>query len=196
MSEDRLPFLGKPIPRWRARTRDWSRKPLLVRQLLVVSAVATIALPLLYLGFLRHDETLSVVPESTDAAPEPFDFSQVVPPPVHNVPTIPHHGGIHVGDDADASSHVNDAPHMNDNLVSNPADPVKVAEPSETAQVEPPQPITFALIMWSEHSASEGAILMKVRGQCTQQFCHGSSYWLVCHDVHLCACPLLHYMRR
>lgn len=153
MNEDHIPFIGKPTSRWHVRSREWTRQPLLVKQLLFATVAAALLLPILYLSHLRHGGELSVVEDATATYPnEPA----VDRPQAHEIPAFSHHGGVRpevddvIEPDDDASLvtiHVGDPPE----------------EHTPPAQAESPHPVTFALIMWSENSASEGAILLKVR---------------------------------
>ena len=151
MPEERIPSSGTSGSRWPVRSRDWTRQPVLVKQLLFVSVAAALLLPLLYLGHLRHDGELLVVPE----AEEIVILRPNTPALGHDrLPSVHHSGvGPEVDDtiEADfdgsvAKTHPTEPPH--EDTVVTPETPL--------------QPLTFALIMWSEHSASEGVILLKV----------------------------------
>lgn len=153
MPEDRIPSsLGTSASRWPVRPKDWARPPTLVKPLLLVSVLVALLIPFLYLGHLRYDEEqLLLVPEVVVRP----DFPVAV---AHDGLPFSHHGGIVEIDDV-----------IEANGDAGPVEPPPV-ESLEDATVQTPkvplQPLTFALIMWSEHSASEGAILLKVSLTC------------------------------
>lgn len=121
--------------------RDFYRRPLIVKQLAVLSLVFAVVVPYLLFAYWSgggHDEQKT--PARVNDAHPYWDSAsrwdvQPVPPPVSRT------HGVQTG-----APTASVAPH--EEVVHKPS----VAEP-----------ITFALIMWSEDSASEGAILVKVR---------------------------------
>lgn len=156
MSEDHVPFIGKPTSRWHVRAREWTRQPLVVKQMLFATMAAALLLPILYLSHLRHDGELSVVPEMEDLAGTYPNEPAVGSSQAHEIPPFDYHGGVR--------PEVDDVIEPDDDISLVPihvGDPPE--EPTPLVQAESPHPVTFALIMWSENSASEGAILLKVR---------------------------------
>ena len=98
MSEEAAPFLAKPVARWRAQARDWHRRPMLVKQLMLFSAAALIALPLLYMLSAQSDAATEYGvfypdPHRVDVPLAPPISAVIVPAekPAHDAP---HHGRV------------------------------------------------------------------------------------------------------
>lgn len=160
MSEESLPFLIKPVAHWRAHARDWHRRPMLVKQLLLVAAAALVALPLLYMLSDRGDTPLAI-PEAYSGSPAHTFPPATVSVDAHGyLPSVTASPAQLNGDE----HAVVQPPHIEDLSMPGDSDASQDApRPSQVVAPAASQPVTFALIMWSEHSASEGAILLKVR---------------------------------
>lgn len=153
---DSSPILGDPAPApWLARAKDMRRRPLQFRQI-VVALAAVVSVLLLATYHLRDSAPAA---QSLDI-PSPLADS---PPADHDVSYRP------AFDDAHAR-----IPHGHHNIPSKstttlPSEP----EPSTLAASLPaPDPVTFALIMFSEGSAAEGAVLIKVRSPSRHYACY------------------------
>ena len=131
-------------------------------------AAALIALPLLNMWSTRSDEAVLLVPEAHDVALTYGDGTPAIPAVI--LPSIKHAHAPSHGDEYALYKAVH-SPHIEDLSIPEDSDaPLAVKEPSISTSTAYSQPVTFALIMWSEDSASEGAILLKVR---TLFFMHG-----------------------
>jgi hypothetical protein len=140
------------LPRWRSHAKDISRRPLLVKQLTFLAILFALALPL----WLYTHAHASI----TQYAVEPPDgVSPDVALDVHNI--IPHHGHNSPGHHANRPIY----PGQSSAQVEPQAPSVETiaASPPPPASQTPFDPITFAFIMWEESSATEGALLIKVR---------------------------------
>ena len=133
---------------------------MLVKQLMLFCAAALIALPLLNMWSNRSDEAVLLVPEAHEVAPTDGDGTPVIPAVI--LPSIKHAHAPSLGDEYALSNAVHPS-HIEDLSIPEDSDaPLAVKEPSISTPAAYSQPVTFALIMWSEDSASEGAILLKV----------------------------------
>lgn len=149
---------AKPLTRWYARAHHLGRQPLLVRQLLAVTAATALALSLLYLFHLRPGNALHVVEdERTASATSVF----LPDPPSHPVLPIPHHEIAPPHED-EHSYPVAHTPQDNAITDSDSDVMLEVDAPPSSPPPPPAHPVTFALIMFTEDAASEGAILLKV----------------------------------
>ena len=169
VNEDRAPFLpGPPISRgWRAHAKDFNRRPLFVKQLVILATFIIIALPLWHFTFRDDVSQYSAALDNDEAV--------VLAPPGHShaatkteVPGVSSLIGHAPATQTHPAVDAHPLEHLQDSHDDGPAPDSDVLEdaPSRAAPHElakPPETVAFALIMWSEDSASEGAILLKVR---------------------------------
>lgn len=145
---DSSPILGDPAPApWLARAKDMRRRPLQFRQIVV--ALAAVVSVLLFATYHLRDSA-------------PAAQSLDIPSPLadHDVSYRP------AFDDAHAR-----IPHGH-HIPSKPTTTQPEPEPSLAASLPAPDPVTFALIMFSEGSAAEGAVLIKVRSPSRHYACY------------------------
>lgn len=122
--------------------RDFYRRPLIVKQLAVLSLVAAVVVPYLLFAYWSG--------ASVDEEKTPTTFSDAHP----------------YWDSASHWDVQHAPPPVSHTLEVQAVAPTESATPPPEDVIHEPsvvEPITFALIMWSEDSASEGAILVKVR---------------------------------
>lgn len=137
------------IPSWRTKAREFNRRPTLIKQLVFLSVLVLIVLPLRHFAFHGEDnvpfnnqEPFSVI----DTPPPPL------PPPVHkqnsNVLHHPPQPSTAISADTD--------------LPPSLADKTSLDLSKQITSISP-DPMVFSLIIWGQDSAAEGAILLKVR---------------------------------
>ena len=133
------------LPRWRSHAKDFSRRPLLVKQVTYLAIVLIIILPLWYFNRIRADSfaTQITIEHPTEDSSPPLALD------VHNV--IPHYG------------HNSPGHHANQPAIPVPPPLQEEPQPSSTPSPSVPEIPTFAFIMWETSSAKEGALLIKVR---------------------------------
>ena len=142
---DSLHRVPSNLPRWRPYAKDFSRRPLLVKQVTYLAIVLAFTLPLWYFHHIRSDNSTSQI--ITEQPPEDFSLD------VHNV--IPHYG--HNSPGHHANKPVVPAPSLvEDDIQTSPI-------PSSVTNLASSDPVTFAFVMWEPSSAVEGALLIKVR---------------------------------
>lgn len=140
---DSSPILGDPAPApWLARAKDMRRRPLQFRQ--IVLALAAVVSVLLLATYHLRDST-------------PAAQSLDIPSPLadHDVSYRPAFD--------DAHARIPHGHHIPSKPTTTQPEPSTATLQELAASLPAPDPVTFALIMFSEGSAAEGAVLIKVR---------------------------------
>lgn len=147
---DDSPFLDHPpVSPWRARIKEFRRRPLLTKQIACLAIVFAIAMPI-WLFMFRGQErayTSNALEDPHYPATTIHWAKPEITPPASASPSFVEYI---------ESSKVPTRPH---NSIPSPI-PIPVMNNTLDAIPDPP---TFSFIMFSEDSASEGAVLMKVR---------------------------------
>ncbi|KAI0086679.1 hypothetical protein BDY19DRAFT_894430 [Irpex rosettiformis] len=132
------------LPRWRSHAKDFSRRPLLVKQVTYLAIVLAFILPLWYFHHLRRDGSVAQI--IAEQPPE-----DLVALDVHNI--IPHYGHNSPGHHANKPA-VSALPSIQEDAQTSPAPPLTSSQVTS-------DPITFAFVIWEPSSAIEGALLIK-----------------------------------
>ena len=135
-------------PLWKASRRDVRRRPLHFRQaaFVVASVIFTVSL---FFFYQTRDNAHAVQVQGLDIPTSPEEPFHPRPAFDYSHQRIPHHAHI-----PDIST-----------ITTTASEPEATPVPSYNASLAQSSydPVTFSLIMFSEDSAAEGAILMKVR---------------------------------
>lgn len=156
------PFLPSPssrLPSWRSKAQSFSRRSPLVRHILLFAVVVALGVPVWLFTYHDPHESATTTPNHSNVVqippdrpkpPLPFqlDNADIVPNPAHHIPS--HHG------------HKVPSQFKQDKLESPTEPPSNAVQDTSTPVPAVRELVTFALIMWSEGSAQEGVLLIKV----------------------------------
>lgn len=156
----------EPASRWRGRIKDFNRQPLRFKQMVFLCIFFTIALPAWFYGFRGGSYTPQSYSDAKNGwGPLSPNHHRLLPPPGHQSQPSTSTGDA-------APSHVPSQDHRPPEVVDKNISLDYDGHPAETNHTEELErvvdPMTFALIIWGEDTAAEGAILLKVQ---TSVFC-------------------------
>ena len=145
-----VPFLvvdtsSPPATPWRTKARDLQRRPALLKRVAAIAILLAFAVPVWMLTHASHEQQ-ALVPQERPAAPSPAAHDPWPPSPHH-------HAGKPQASSVDVP-----AVHDDSGLAEESAGPAE-------------DRVVFSLLIWSEGSASEGVVLIKVRPPCSVLGC-------------------------